>query len=234
MLEKVGAVLDTSPHWENLSGFQNVFFAASSYGMSRRQAEVRVKELLDRSGLKDQAHEPVGTYSFGMRRKLSLIQAFVSDPELMVLDEPTAGVDPHFMAAMTEMIRARCEAGKTTFISSNDPEWLAGTVSQVAFMEAGQIIEQGTVDELVARVSTLTEVRISLEDYFRLPDPPMAGIRSFTQTGDVATVFMDNDPLLIPRLIEWISQEGRKIRAIETLGNSLREVFLLRTGKELE
>jgi ABC-2 type transport system ATP-binding protein len=85
MLEKVGAVLDTSPHWENLSGFQNVFFAASSYGMSRRQAEVRVKELLDRSGLKDQALEPVGTYSFGMRRKLSLIQAFVSDPELMVI-----------------------------------------------------------------------------------------------------------------------------------------------------
>ena len=234
MLEKVGAVLDTSPHWENLSGFQNVFFAASSYGMSRRQAEVRVKELLDRSGLKDQAHEPVGTYSFGMRRKLSLIQAFVSDPELMVLDEPTAGVDAHFMAAMTEMIRARCETGKTTFITSNDPEWLAGTVSQVAFMEAGQIIEQGTVDELVARVSTLTEVRISLEDYFRLPDPPMAGIRSFTQTGNVATVFMDKDPLLFPRLIEWISQEGRKIRAIETLGNSLREVFLLRTGKELE
>ena len=234
MLEKVGAVLDTSPHWENLSGFQNVFFAASSYGMSRRQAEVRVKELLDRSGLKDQAHEPVGTYSFGMRRKLSLIQAFVSNPELMVLDEPTAGVDPHFMAAMTEMIRARCETGKTTFITSNDPEWLAGTVSQVAFMEAGQIIEQGTVDELVARVSTLTEVRISLEDYLPLPDPPMAGIRSFTQTGTVATVFMDKDPLLIPRLIEWISQEGRKIRAIETQGNSLREVFLLRTGKELE
>ncbi len=234
MLEKVGAVLDTSPHWENLSGYQNLFFAASSYGMSRKKAETRVKELLDRSSLRGQANEPVGTYSFGMRRKLSLIQAFASDPELMIMDEPTAGVDPHFMAAMTEMIRARCEAGKTTFIASNDPEWLAGTVSRIAFMETGKIIEQGTVDELVARVSTLAEVRISLEDYSRLPDPPMAGIRSFTQTGNVATVFMDQDPLLIPRLIEWISREGRKIRAIETLGNSLREVFLLRTGKELE
>ena len=234
MLRRIGAVLDTSPHWEHLSGFQNAFFAASSYGILRPRAKVRVKELLEMSGLTDQAHEPVGTYSFGMRRKLSLIQAFAADPELLVMDEPTAGVDAHFMAAMTGMIRARSEAGKTTFITSNDPEWLAGTASRVAFMEAGQIIEQGTVDELVARVSALTEVRVSLGDYALLPEPSIDGIQSFTQTGNVAAVFMDKDLLLIPRLIEWISQEGRKIRAVEILGNSLREVFLLRTGKELE
>jgi ABC-2 type transport system ATP-binding protein len=89
-----------------------------------------VDDLLRLADLQPQADDPVESYSYGMRRKLSLVEAFSHDPELVVLDEPTSGVDAHFPPQLAELIRSRCERGPTTRVASNDPEWVAGVASR--------------------------------------------------------------------------------------------------------
>lgn len=230
-LARTGVALDTCAHWDRLSGRQNAVFFARSAGMSRAATEKRVDELFTLADLAKQADDPVETYSFGMRRKLSLVESILHDPELLVLDEPTAGVDAQFLLALAEMVRRRAATGRTTWIASNDPDWVAGTASRVAFMEGGRIVADGTVDELVAKVSSLSEVQIKLSTPTAVTAPELAGLRSFRQAGDRITALLQSDPELVPKLLSGIASQGVEVSSMEVRRGTLRDVFLLVTGR---
>jgi ABC-2 type transport system ATP-binding protein len=233
-LQRMGVVFDSSVHWDALSGLQNGYFMARTYGIQPQEAERRLTDLFGRAGLRDQAEDAVSTYSYGMRRKLSIIQALCHDPDLLLMDEPTAGVDAHFLATLTDLIRQRCSRGKTTWIAGNDAEWIAGVATRVVFMDEARVTAQGSVEELVAKVSPLKEVRVTLEDFAAVPQLIADGIRSFSQEGNILTALMERDPDAMPRLVEWVVSRGGKVRNIEVMGSSLRDAFLLSTGKTLE
>ena len=230
-LARCGAALERSAHWRSLSGRQNAWFAARSYGLSRAVIARRLARWLDAADLTDQADEPVATYSFGMRKKLSLVEALVPEPDLLVLDEPTAAVDAHFALCLTEEIRRRCAEGKSTFLASNDPDWLGGAATRVAFVEAGRIAAEGTVEQHLADLSSCQELRVPLAAAQAVPAPPdLPGLRSFGQQDHTVTVVGENDPALVARVIEWISSNGGRPRRIALRGPSLRDAFLARTG----
>ena len=109
----IGVVLDTSHHWESLSGFENAYFSARTYGLSVDTIPKKLEELFDLADLDSRAQDSVKSYSFGMRRKLSFIQALCHDPEVLILDEPTTGIDAHFLVALAKIIRERSDSGKT-------------------------------------------------------------------------------------------------------------------------
>jgi ABC-type multidrug transport system ATPase subunit len=121
---RCGIALDTPAHWNNLSGRQNLWFFARQYGLAGCGLSRRVEELLCQAKLAAQADDPVDSYSFGMRRKLSIIEALSHDPDLLILDEPSANVDEAFLERMTQWIHQRCEAGRTTWVADNDADWL--------------------------------------------------------------------------------------------------------------
>ncbi len=230
LLRRLGVVLDTDVHWDNLSGFQNALFVARSYGLGPQQAEQQLIRLFRMAQLEEQAHDPVATYSLGMRRKLSLVEALSHGPDLLVLDEPTAGLDPAFMCTLTDVIRQRCSAGRSTWVGGNDPEWLAGVASQVVFLQAGEIIAQGTVAQLTAALEPLLEAEITLEHFAPVGRPPMAWVRSVSQQGNEITILMERDHAQIPDLLGWLAAQGAVARAFRLRGCTLRDAFLLRTG----
>jgi len=231
---QTAAVLDQCAHWEALSAWDNACFTASCYGVPPASIARRLDELFHLAGLEGRSRDPVRTYSFGMRRKLALVQALSVRPALLVLDEPTIGLDPQFQLALSESIQARTRAGLTTWISGNCPEWLEGVAGRVAFLEEGKVAACGTVQALIAEVRVEQELRLTLQSPRRLQAPGIRGVKAFHQQGARVSVIMENDPLLIPRLLEHIARQGSQLAALEVRPCGLKEAFLLKTGKALE
>jgi len=231
-LGRLGVCLDTSAHWEALSGWQNACFVARAYGRSGRALEGRLARLFERAGLAPYRDEPVATYSFGMRRKLALVEALCHEPDLVVLDEPTAGVDEHFLVALAELLRERGARGQTTWLASNDVEWAACVASRVAFLEAGRLEVEGTPEALVREVSPLCEVHVTLAGGVRVPPPPLEGVRAFSQEGTSLRALV-GEARQLPRLLEHVGAAGAEVARVEVTRATLRDAFLLKTGREL-
>jgi ABC-type multidrug transport system ATPase subunit len=233
-LSRIGAALDTSIHWEGLSGRENMYFVARSYHMPVPSIDGRINRLFNISDLSKQAEDPVTTYSFGMRRKLSLIQAVCHDPELLVLDEPTNGIDAQFLLRFAELIRARTQNGKTTFLSSNDPDWVQNVADRVGFIESGKILKIGKVEKFVEEISVFQEIKIIIEGQGSIPLIYKGGVHSFKQTGKTITAILEPEPMLVPTVMEWIVSHGGVIKSVEVHRSTLRDAFLLKTGRTLD
>ncbi|MHC4582524.1 MAG: ABC transporter ATP-binding protein, partial [Planctomycetota bacterium] len=177
---RCGVALDQPAHWETLSGRQNLWFFARQYRLSGSALRRRTDELLNEAGLADQADEPVAAYSFGMRRKLNIIEALVHDPDLLILDEPSAGVDVAFLDSLVQLVQQRCERGKTTWVADNDADWLARVATDVILLSAGRIEAKGTVPELVASIGARNRVDILLEEPGFCATPTIAGVEAFS------------------------------------------------------
>ena len=233
-LRRCGAALDASAHWDALSGRQNLHFIARSCGLSAAAATRRCDELLQWADLAAQADEPVGGYSLGMRRKLGIIQAVVHDPELLVLDEPTLGLDAHFQIRLAELIRGRGRRGKATLLAGNDPEFAAAVAGRVAFIDAGRIRSAGSVDELLDELAPLEEVTIDLASRSELPPPELAGLRCFSQDGTRITAVAERRAAAVGPLVQWVTSHGGQLTSLEVRKGTLRDAFLLATGRGLD
>jgi ABC-type multidrug transport system ATPase subunit len=231
---QIAAVLDQCAHWDALPAWDNACFTARSYGVPDEEAKRRLEELFRRAGLASRRGDPVRSYSFGMRRKLALVQALSVRPALLVLDEPIIGLDPQFQLALGESIQARTRAGLTTWISGNCPEWLEAVAGRVAFLEEGRIAACGTTEELVAEVRGEQELRLTLQTPRRLTAPALRGLKTFHQQGARVWAVTDSDPLLVSRLLERIARQGAALASLEVRPCGLKEAFLMRTGQALE
>ncbi len=233
-LAQCGYAGDTAVHWENLTGRQNAWFVGESYGLPADRISRRLEELLELSDLTSRADDPVATYSFGMRRKLSIVQALLPDPGLLILDEPTSGLDVQFQDRLAELIRQRCKDGLTTWLSGNDPEFVAKAASHATFLDQGAIVAEATVEAMLAELSPLSEMSIRLASSATISVPQMDRIESFQQDNDMVRVLLRYDPEVIAEVIGWIGSHGGHIVAIEISRPTLRGAYLAKTGKRLE
>jgi ABC-2 type transport system ATP-binding protein len=147
-LARVGAIVEEPSFYPHLTGFENLKIAAAIRGP---QSRPRIGSALERVGLDKRARDRVGTYSLGMRQRLGIARCLLSDPELLILDEPMNGLDPGGMLDMRQMIRGLVEdEGRTVFISSHLLDEVEKTCDLAAIIDGGRVIAQGSIDELVA------------------------------------------------------------------------------------
>jgi ABC-2 type transport system ATP-binding protein len=147
-LARVGAIVEEPSFYSHLTGYENLKIAAAIRGP---QACYRIASVLDRVGLEKRAGDRVGTCSLGMRQRLGVARCLLSDPELLILDEPMNGLDPGGMLDMRRMIRALVEGeGRTVFISSHLLDEVEKTCDVAAIIDGGRVIAQGRIEELVA------------------------------------------------------------------------------------
>ena len=147
-LSRVGAIVEEPSFYPHLTGRENLKIAAAVRGP---EARPRIDGALHRVGLEKRAHDRVGTYSLGMRQRLGVARCLLSDPELLILDEPMNGLDPGGMLDMRRMIRALVEEeGRTVFISSHLLDEIEKTCDVAAIIDGGRVIAQGSIEELVA------------------------------------------------------------------------------------
>jgi ABC-2 type transport system ATP-binding protein len=147
-LSKVGAIVEEPSFYPHLTGQENLRIAAAIRGPQTRP---RIEPVLERVGLDKRSRDRVGTYSLGMRQRLGVARCLLSDPDLLVLDEPMNGLDPGGMLDMRRMIRTLVEdEGRTVFISSHMLDEVEKTCDVAAIIDGGRVIAQGTISELVA------------------------------------------------------------------------------------
>ncbi len=145
----VGFLPEAPYFYRYLSGRELVRFYARVCGLKRGELEQRVDAVIDLVGMSEAANRRVGTYSKGMLQRIGLAQAIVHDPRLVILDEPTAGVDPLGSAAIASIIRELKARGKTVLVSSHLLAQIEGLCDRVAILHRGDLIRSGRVDTLV-------------------------------------------------------------------------------------
>lgn len=145
----VGFLPEAPYFYRYLSGRELVRFYARVCGVARANINDQVDSVIDLVGMTEAAHRRVGTYSKGMLQRIGLAQALVHDPQLVILDEPTAGVDPLGSAAIADIIRELKRRGKTILLSSHLLAQIEGLCDRVAILHRGKLVREGRVDDLV-------------------------------------------------------------------------------------
>jgi ABC-2 type transport system ATP-binding protein len=145
-LARVGALIEGPTFYPTLSGRENLVVLARLGGIVNR----RVDEVLERVGLGPRAQDPFRTYSLGMRQRLGIGAALLPNPELLVLDEPTNGLDPHGIAEIRAMLRSFADEGITVFVSSHLLAEIQQICEHLVVIDAGRLLFQGGVAELLA------------------------------------------------------------------------------------
>lgn len=147
---RVGFLPEAPYFYRYLSGRELVRYYARLCGVAKAGLEQAVDSVVELVGMREAAHRRVGTYSKGMLQRIGLAQAIVHDPQLVILDEPTAGVDPLGSAAIAEIIRELKSRGKTILLSSHLLAQVEGLCDRVAILHRGKLVREGRIDELVA------------------------------------------------------------------------------------
>ncbi|MFA7217616.1 MAG: ATP-binding cassette domain-containing protein, partial [Dehalococcoidales bacterium] len=152
LLRRIGVVMDSPSFFPYLSGLNNLRYFAIITNCANRGDIDRVIEMV---GLKERAKDKVRTYSMGMKQRLSLALALMHDPELVILDEPTNGLDPAGIIEFRETIRRLQGDGKTVFLSSHLLSEVEKVCSHVALISRGRILASGSVEELLGKTKAI-------------------------------------------------------------------------------
>jgi ABC-2 type transport system ATP-binding protein len=157
-LARVGAIVDEPRFHPHLTGRQNLRLLAAAREPAARD---RIGSSLDRVGLAHRADDKVSKYSLGMRQRLGVAACLLSEPELLILDEPMNGLDPAGMADMRELILSMVADGRTVVLSSHLLDEIERTCDAVAIVDHGSVIRQGPIAELLAGAQPALEVECS-------------------------------------------------------------------------
>ena len=230
-LQRVGAIIENPAFYPYLTGSDNLrIFARISGRISGNGAEARIPELLEMVGLASRGESKVGAYSLGMRQRLGLACALLGDPELLILDEPTNGLDPAGMLEMRRLIRQLAEEeGKTVFLSSHLLHEVEQVCDRVLILDKGRLIAQGGVKELLSRARGI-EMRIdALEDAAAAMGriPWVLEIETFEDR-----LVIDAPPERAPELLAALAGQDLFPFEVRPIVQSLENVFLKLTGEE--
>jgi ABC-2 type transport system ATP-binding protein len=159
---RVGYLPDEPVFYDYLRGIEVIRFTGEMHGLSHSVIENRARPLLQQLELVDDLEEFAVNYSKGMKKKLALVCAMLHDPPLLILDEPTNGLDPFATRELHDIIRAKAAAGRTIFFSTHLLDQAEKLCTQIAIVAKGRLAAHGTLTELRARLSTDS----SLEEIF--------------------------------------------------------------------
>ena len=227
-LARVGAIVEEPSFYPHLTGYENLKIAAAVRGP---QTRARIGGVLDRVGLDKRARDRVGTYSLGMRQRLGIARCLLSDPELLILDEPMNGLDPGGMLDMRLMIRALVEdEGRTVFVSSHLLDEVEKTCDVAAIIDGGRVIAQGSIAELVA--DEAGELVIECDDVERAlallaGDPAVRDLRAEHGALRMRLVSPDHSGEINSRLVA----AGILVTRLEPARRSLEDRFLEMTTR---
>ncbi len=208
-------------------------FQAGYYGISKRQAQARIDELLERLGLSKKRNSRLRQLSGGMKRRYQIAKALVHDPKIIILDEPTAGVDVELRHELWDYLRELHKAGKTILLTTHYIEEAELLCEEVAIIDEGKIIKQGQPQQLTRELGR-SGVTIHLSGWHEdLPD--LLSEYTCTDCDQGRLHFTMREPeQALPNIIKILVEKGCHIHRIETEKSSLEDVFLSLTGKGID
>lgn len=218
--------------YEQLSGWDNIAYYASLYGMDEEEARRRARDLLERLGLLEHAGRQVAKYSGGMRRKLSLLVALLAPADVLILDEPTAGLDPHSRREVWEIIAEERNKGVAVLLATHHLEEAETLSDYVYLMNAGKVVAEGEPEEL-KRIHVPFSV-IELELFDEKMIGRAAEIVGGEARGSSIRLFSKAPELDVPALVTRLYAAGIEAKSIRVSKPTLDDVFFKLTGRRVE
>ena len=234
----IGVVAQQSGSDPVATGRENLLLTGRIQGLRGRTLSQRADELLSRFALADAAGRQVRTYSGGMRRRLDVALGLIHRPDVLFLDEPTAGLDPESRSAMwDEIARLSANEGLTILLTTHYLEEADRLASQLAIVDRGRIVAAGTPDELKGRLHGDT-VQVELAepgvpDQLHAALAGLPGIRETSLAGRTVSTRADDGATAVPALLAALDHAGIAVHGVTAARPSLDDVYLRFTGRRL-
>lgn len=234
--ELIGFCPQETVAYEDLSAWDNMLFYAGLYGMSRSEAKRRARELLEFVGLLDVAKKPVKAFSGGMKKRLNLAIALVNEPRVLLLDEPTTGLDPRARREVWRYVEGLRAEGRTIILATHYMEEADRLSDRVAIMDQGRIVALDTPKALKETVGELAVIEIKAPE---VPEGLDEALAPLSEGGrvllgeDYARIYVREPESVLPRAIEAALGAGVRISTVSITEPTLEDVFLRLTGRRL-
>lgn len=222
----------------DLTGHETMDIYARFYGMGRLERKTRIDELLSMVGLKERAFDLVATYSGGMRRRLEIARGLVHEPRMLILDEPTIGLDPQSRHVVWEILeRFRASHRMTVLLTTHYMEEAEALCDHVAIIDNGRIAALDTVHGLKMTMpqKDIVELTVGVPDIQRAEQwiKTLETISSCAAVDNVLKIYSDNGAQAIPELFEGLKALGIKVSKVMLKEQTLEDVFIHYTGRPI-
>ena len=232
----LGVVPQEVALYNDMSARENLVFWGRMYGLSGKDLERRADEMLKAVGLVERQKGRVATFSGGMKRRVNIAAALLHTPQVVIMDEPTVGIDPQSRRHILDYVKELNRQGMSVLYTTHYMEEAEELSNRIAIMDKGKIIASGTRDELVRLVGELTRVDLAVTGE---PDKAAEAWRSVpgvsratVEQGRVLVLAGDSNAV-VPLLFERAAQLGFRIGSVEIKEPNLETVFLALTGRAL-
>ena len=232
----LGVVPQDIALYPDLSARENLLFWGKMYGLRGAVLNQRVKEVLDVIGLTDRQKDRVGKYSGGMKRRVNIGAALLHKPAVIIMDEPTVGIDPQSRRHILDNVKELNRQGMTVLYTTHYMEEAAELSDHIAIMDQGKVIAYGTHAELIKLVGELTTIELSLNmEGGQILErwKQVEGVSHAKSEDGKVTVLVDDSNRVLPRLFEAASAAGVRITGIDIQEPNLEAVFMHLTGRAL-
>lgn len=232
----IGYVPQDLALYPDLSALENLRFFGRLQGLTGRRLAERIGVVLEVVGLADRADDRIESYSGGMKRRANIAVGLLHEPQLLVLDEPTVGVDPQSRTAILDAVDALGGEGLAVLYTTHYMEEAERLCDRIGVIDEGRLVAEGTRRELIERLGTASHVRIeaigALDD-FATAVTALPMVQAATAADGVVDVSVTDGRRSIAALVEAAERSGVEVGAIEVVEPDLEAVFLHLTGKAL-
>lgn len=225
-----GVVPEMANPYVDLSGWDNLMLMAELYGVPPQEAKIKSAGLLTDLGLLERKNDKVQGYSKGMKQRLTVCMALLSNPQLLFLDEPTSGLDVQSGRLIKDLLRNLNKEGKTIFLTTHDMEEANQLCDRVAVINKGKLVAIDSPEKLRMATSRLRSVEVSFAspvDAGALAG--LSGVDSVKKQGDKYRLYTSDPGDLIITISGYASASGLKIISCNTLAPSLEDAFVALT-----
>ncbi|MBN1978252.1 MAG: ABC transporter ATP-binding protein [Anaerolineae bacterium] len=232
----IGVVPQEIALYEDLSARENLTFWGKMVGLRGGALKQRVDEVLDIIGLGERQKGRVGKFSGGMKRRLNIGIALLHKPQVLILDEPTVGIDPQSRRNILDSVKDLNQQSTTVLYTTHYMEEAQELSNHVAIMDHGKIIAHGTHEELVKIVGEMDRITLTINaESAKVIERWQAaeGVQQVTAEDGTVELLVDDSNLVLPHLFETATHAGVRITSVDIQEPNLETVFLHLTGRAL-
>ena len=231
---RIGVVPQELSLYENLGAAANLELFGALYGMSGAKLQAQVAAALALVGLAERARDKPMTFSGGMKRRLNVAAALVHDPDVLILDEPTVGVDPQSRNAIFDNLEALRGRGKAILYTTHYMEEAEQLCDRIVIMDHGKVVASDTLQGLHQRLPAVDSLEIEIEGVVDLAALAMQpGVARPVQEGALLRVGVADLGRTAPVVLAWLAAHGHRVRRLSSGRANLEDVFLSLTGRQL-
>jgi len=226
---KIGYMPELPKFPKHLTGYELLEIYGGMYGLPKTTLKEQVPRLLEMVGLKERGRDRIGKYSKGMQQRIGIAQALINDPQLVILDEPSLGLDPVGMVEVREIVKEISKEGTTVFLSSHLLHEVQQVCSDITIINRGISLASGTLEEISAKFARLVTLEVEVSE------PSDEVVKKVKELPFVSQISVDGKKITIqtetkedirPQVSKTITKSGGIIVSMNLKEQSLEDVFM--------